>query len=155
MKKFLIIIHILVIASIAKGYGQKQVELDSIYKSINVNNIDTLFDDCNIHFAVVKVNINDNGVVNLNFLNQIPAKLSSLFDATKKIIFNNIHKEKEFVFVYILYPTRKCRPGEYVRSISLENALPEITSLLVDEARKNPNIIYGSIVSSYPDLHIK
>ncbi|WP_316805421.1 hypothetical protein [Pedobacter nototheniae] len=139
-----------------KLMAQDIVQTDSVGKLITKNGIklDSIFKDCELHYAMIKMDINKlNQVTEVSSLNNISNEFYNIFSPLKKMTFPKIKGsiKKTIVFIYVVYPRRKCNSGEVNHKSTLTFSLPELTHLLAEQVKKNPKTIYYGVIETYPE----
>jgi len=138
--------------------AQDTVQIDSVHTLVlkNYQKLDSVFKDCELHYAMIKLEINKNNQINnVSSLNPISDEFLSLFKPLEHMNFPVKKEEKKTIlFIYVVYPRRVCEisKGESYARISLHTFLPEISANLVKQIRANPKTIYyDGIIYSYPE----
>jgi hypothetical protein len=134
------------------------VQMDSVNKLIlgNYDKLDSVFRDCELHYAMIKLEIDENNKVQeVSALNPISDAFLNLFKPLKSMTFQHEkNAKKTLVFIYVVYPRRACRieEGEVDNKTTLHSFLPELASLLVKQIKLNPKTIYyEAITYTYPE----
>jgi len=132
--------------------------MDSVNKLIlkNYEKLDSVFKDCELHYTMVKLEIDENNKVkDVSSLNPISDAFLNLFMPLKRMKFPmEKNAKKTLVFIYVVYPRRNCKieEGEPYNKMTLHAFLPELASLLVKQIRLNPKTVYYDAVTyTYPE----
>lgn len=158
MKKFSQFIFLLIaVLGVNQTKTQKFSQTDSVGTLILKNGprLDSIFKDCELHYAMMKMEINkDNQIVSLSALNKISEDFYNIFSPIKKMVFPEYKNKvsRTVVFVYIVNPRRKCYSGEVNHRSNLNYWLPELTHLLVNQMIANPKTFYYGIIETYPEI---
>ncbi|MBC6111596.1 hypothetical protein ACFOG5_20660 [Pedobacter fastidiosus] len=134
--------------------NQDIAQMDSLRRLIikNYKRLDTIFQDCELHYTMIKMEIDKNNkVTSITSLNAISDDFLNFFKPLEKIKFQKEKMAKKTVlFTYVYYPKRACAEdsGELYDEDNYHYFLSTFSSLLVKQIKLNPKTVYYEYISS-------